>query len=140
MVAQEAMAGGRRAVSTLGRSLVVAKRRTSTTRVPNYPWNILKTGWLRWRHLARRNTRHPRPRPRADSRAMHSTLAGSRFGAAGPPIRAADALFASEIARLAANQSHGREPPLPLPFDHLPPRGFFREERTTIVIGWPPSC
>lgn len=97
---------------------------------PDYPWSghILKTGgWRRWRHLARRNTQpaggHPRgPRPRRDSRAMHSTLAGSRLGAAGPPFRAADALFASDTPRLAAAkqqpQQHGHRTPSPAPFDH----------------------
>ncbi|KAG7198246.1 hypothetical protein KM043_005649 [Ampulex compressa] len=34
----------RRAVGTFGRSLLVARRRTSTTRHPNCPWSILKTG------------------------------------------------------------------------------------------------
>lgn len=69
----------------------------------------LRRAPLRWRHLLRRRPIRATPAvpAAADSRAMHSTLAGSRLGAAAgpPPFRAADAPLASY------RKSHASPPP-----------------------------
>lgn len=71
----------------------------------------LRRAPLRWRHLPRRRPIRATPAvpAAADSRAMHSTLAGSRLGAAAgpPPFRAADAPLASY------RKSHASPPPPP---------------------------
>ena len=100
MAAEGRGAGGRR---TAGRSAAVARRPTSTTSQPhprpNHPRErahaALRSAGATC--LASASRRHPRrPRPLPDSRAMHSTLAGPRLGAAAgpPPLRAADAPLA----------------------------------------------
>lgn len=103
----------------------------------------LRRAPLRWRHLPRRRPIRATPAvpAAADSRAMHSTLAGSRLGAAAgpPPFRAADAPLASY------RKSHASPPPPPPtpPPLHPPAPVFPRAEDAstdTSVRYPPPSC